>query len=176
MAWVAELVDARDLKSLDTWYRVGSTPTLGTMITKGYKSAFRFVTFSFGGIVSKSSNFGLDPFYRLDARSQTFWAVTGVTHDHRGGFPSSQLPRLIEIDPVWYQLRRERNSSHDTSLLMISPSSSPSGKCYQKRPVTAPGVLAAIKDMMPPLCIKISITGLFRKSVVKPLLLCLGGD
>jgi hypothetical protein len=51
---------------------------------------------------------------------------------------------------------------------MISPSSSPSGKCYQKRPVTAPGVLAAIKDMMPPLCIKISITGLFRKSVSTP--------
>ncbi len=30
-AWVAELVDARDLKSLDTWYRAGSIPAPGTM-------------------------------------------------------------------------------------------------------------------------------------------------
>ncbi len=29
-AWVAELVDARDLKSLEAWLRVGSIPTPGT--------------------------------------------------------------------------------------------------------------------------------------------------
>jgi hypothetical protein len=29
-AWVAEMVDARDLKSLGTWYRAGSIPALGT--------------------------------------------------------------------------------------------------------------------------------------------------
>ena len=37
LAWVAELVDARDLKSLDPCDRIGSSPILGTSIDKGFE-------------------------------------------------------------------------------------------------------------------------------------------
>ena len=35
-AWVAELVDARDVKSLGGFLRAGSIPALGTKIKTGY--------------------------------------------------------------------------------------------------------------------------------------------
>jgi hypothetical protein len=56
---VAELVDARDLKSLDTWYRAGSIPALGTRIKTegcGFSGLQPFVLFGLSKVILSPSS------------------------------------------------------------------------------------------------------------------------